>query len=84
MRFYTITDKPIRFYDPSYVPMARIYWGPRPLPEGAEIVGGYSDEKRAGALILLKNGNVVCGISGEISSIPEEKKIPYGAFSYEY
>ena len=40
--------------------------------------------RRAGALIILKNSNVVCGISGEISSIPNENFNSEEDFKYEY
>lgn len=66
MEYFGHTEKPERN---DKIDMARTYWGPGPLPAGAEIIGGYSDNRRVGALIKLANGHLVCGYSGEISGI---------------
>jgi hypothetical protein len=75
MKYFGINfaDKSVRLLDASYLPMARTYWGPGLLPEGAEIIGGYQDGHRAGALIRLANGNCVCGYGGVITNIPSER-----------
>ena len=46
-----------------------IYWGPGPLPMGAEIVGEYQNGIRRGALIRLANGNYVQGNAGAIRAV---------------
>lgn len=51
--------------------MAKGYWGASPLPKGSKLVGGYSDTRRAGALIKLTTGIMVCGNAGVISNIPQ-------------
>ena len=71
MKYFSLTDKPTYLTDKQYVPMAQAYWGAEPMPEGAEIIGGYSDKKRAGALIRLASGIYVCGNAGRISNIPQ-------------
>jgi len=49
---------------------ARIRWGLRPLPAGAELVGEYRDDHRMGAAMRLANGSLVCGAAGCIGCIP--------------
>jgi len=71
MTYFSLTDKPTFLQDEKYRSMAKGYWGAMPLPEGAEIVGGFSDKRRAGALIKLLSGVLVCGNAGSISTIPQ-------------
>jgi hypothetical protein len=70
MKYFGVSDEPKYLFGEEYLPMAKSYWGPIPLPAGAEIIGGYSDNHRAGALIELANGNWVCGSAGSISAVP--------------
>jgi len=72
MKYYSLSEQPRRLTDGAYLSMARGYWGEAPLPDGAEIIGGFSDRNRAGALIRLASGNCVCGNAGAISNIPQE------------
>jgi len=57
--------------DEKYRSLAKGYWSAMPLPKGVEIVGGFSDEHRAGALIKLLTGVLVCGNAGSISTISQ-------------
>lgn len=72
MKYFSLTDKPEYLTDAQFLAMARAYWGAEPLPQGAEIIGGYSDKRRAGALIKLANGRLVCGNAGAISNVPQK------------
>lgn len=72
MKYFGLSDHPEYLTDADYLPMAKTYWGPGPLPKGAEILGGYSDGHRAGALIELANGTLVCGSAGSISAVPQK------------
>ncbi len=69
MKYYGMTEKPKQMTEEEYIPMAKTYWGVSPLPAGAVIIGGYSDNSKVGALIQLKNGRKVCGNAGSIRSI---------------
>jgi len=69
MKYFGLTDEKMFLEDQKYMEMAKFYWGWSPLPIGAKIIGGYSDNKRAGVLIRLVNGNLVCGNAGKISRI---------------
>ena len=71
MKYFGTTTEPTRLTDTTYLSMAEGYWGAGPLPEGATIIGGFSDSNRAGALIQLANGICVCGNAGAISNIPQ-------------
>jgi hypothetical protein len=71
MEYYGLSDKKQYLFGNQYQEMAFRYWGPGNLPQGAQIVGGYSDENRAGALIHLANGVYVCGNAGVISNIEQ-------------
>lgn len=71
MKYFSLSDTPMYLTDPQFLPMARVYWGVSPLPEGATLAGGYSDDHRAGALIMLANGRYVCGNAGAISNISQ-------------
>ncbi len=73
MKYYSLTNKPTYLTDKKYFSMAEGYWGEEPLPKGAKLIGGYSDKNRAGALIQLANGRMVCGNAGAISNIPQPK-----------
>lgn len=73
MKYFSLTDTPEYLMDKQFLAMARAYWGTEPLPKGAEMIGGYSDKKRAGALIKLANGRLVCGNAGAISNIPQKQ-----------
>jgi hypothetical protein len=56
MEYYGLSDKKQYLFGKQYQEMAFGYWGPGNLPQGAQIVGGYSDKNRAGALIHLFTG----------------------------
>ena len=71
MKYFGLSDKPQKLTQKKYVSMAEAYWGASPLPTGAKIIGGYSDKSRAGALIRLANGILVCGNAGSISNIAQ-------------
>lgn len=71
MESFGTSKKPRYLIGDKYIPMGQVYWGPAPLPSGAEIVGGYSDKTRLGALIKLRNGRYVCGNAGCISNIQQ-------------
>lgn len=73
MKYFSLTDTPEYLTDKQFLAMARAYWGAEPLPQGAKMIGGYSDNKRAGALIKLANGRLVCGNAGAISNIPQKQ-----------
>jgi hypothetical protein len=77
MKYFGVsfTDQVGYLLDPAFFAMARSYWGPRPLPSGAEIIGGYRDGHRAGALIRLVNGVWVCGNAGAITTIEQPKPV---------
>lgn len=75
MKYYGPSLYPRYLTDAAYLPMARTYWGQMPLPMGSELVGGYSDKSRAGALIRMKTGIYVCGNAGAISNIPQPENI---------
>lgn len=74
MKYFGLTDEPQYLTDSQFLPMALSYWGAGPLPKGAKIIGGYSDERRAGALIRLASGILVCGNAGAISNVPQSKE----------
>ena len=59
MKYFGLSDEAKHLIGADYVPMAKAYWGPSPLPKGAEVVGRYSDDHRAGALIRLAHGALV-------------------------
>ncbi len=69
IKYFGLSERPQNLTGPEYLPMAKLYWGTGPLPKDAEIIGAYSDSTRAGALIRLANGRLVCGIAGSISNI---------------
>jgi len=71
MKYFSLSDRPTCLTDAKYFAMARIYWGTMPLPYGAKLLGGYSDDHRVGALIRLVSGICVCGNAGAISNIPQ-------------
>lgn len=49
-----------------------LYWGPGPLPAGAEFLGTVTrDEIDTGALIRMPNGIFVQGNAGAIRSLPQ-------------
>jgi len=73
MKYFGTTQHTEYLRDADALPMARTYWGASPLPKGAEIVGGFSDPRRAGALIKLHNGVYVCGNAGAITNITQPK-----------
>ena len=68
-------QKPAYYFGEEYKAYAKILWG-RPLPEGAELLGGYNDIRGAGALIRLANGNVVCGWNSVIRTIDQFAMTP--------
>ena len=72
-KYFGMTDVQEILKGEEYIATAKLYWGRSPLPDGAEIVGGYSDVGRAGALIRLANGSYVCGNDGAFSSVILEK-----------
>lgn len=74
MQYFGQTDKSQYLTDKKYIPMAKIYWGQMPLPMNSELVGGYSDKNRAGALIKMQTGIYVCGNAGTIANIPQPEK----------
>lgn len=74
MKSFCSTEKPVHYLDSEYLPFAQLLWGTGPLPRGAKIVGGYSDQFKAGALILLLSGVYVCGIAGSISGARQIRK----------
>ena len=71
MKFFGPSDKAQYLTGADYVPMAKAYWGPGPLPHGSKILGGYSDDNRAGALIQLKNGTLIYGNAGVITNVEQ-------------
>jgi hypothetical protein len=71
MKYFGVSDEVKHLTTPEYLPMAKSYWGLSPLPKGAEIIGGYSDDHRAGALIRLASGVKVCGNAGAITTIAQ-------------
>lgn len=76
MKYFGVSDTPQYLTGDEYLPMARTYWGVSPLPAGAKIIGGYSDDHRAGALIELKNGNWICGNAGAHTNVYKPKGRP--------
>lgn len=72
MKYFGVSDEPKYLIGAEYLPMARGYWGPMSLPAGAEMIGGYSDDHRAGALIELASGAWVCGNAGSISTVEQK------------
>jgi hypothetical protein len=70
MKYYGLSVEKKYLLSKDYLPMASAYWGPSPLPAGAVIIGGYSDDHRAGALIKLSFG-YICGNAGAFSSVSE-------------
>jgi hypothetical protein len=50
----------------------RPYWGPGPLPQGAEALGVVTvDEYKTGALIRMRTGIYRVGNAGALSSLPQ-------------
>ena len=76
MKYFGVSDKPQYLIGDEYLPMAATYWGGGPLPDGAKIIGGYTDDHRAGALIELKNGNWICGNVGSHTNVYKPKGRP--------
>ena len=76
MKYFGVSDKPKYLIGDEYLPMAKTYWGIGPLPDGAKIIGGYSDDHRAGALIELANGNWICGNVGAHTNVYKKKGRP--------
>ncbi len=74
MKYFGLTDEPIYLTDEKFLSMARLYWGVMPLPKGATLLGGYSDNHRAGALIRLSKGMYICGNAGAVSNIIQPSK----------
>jgi len=51
-----------------------LYWGEMPLPEGAVLLGTVTRPTgETGALIKLKNNNLVQGNAGAVRSLPLER-----------
>lgn len=76
MKYFGVSDKPQYLIGEEYVPMAESYWGGGPLPDGSKIIGGYTDEHRAGALIELANGNWICGNASSYTSVYKKRGRP--------
>ena len=76
MKYFGVSDKPQYLIGDEYLPMAKTYWGGGPLPDGAKIIGGYTDDHRAGALIELANGNWICGNVGSHTNVYKPKGRP--------
>lgn len=76
MKYFGVSDKPQYLIGEEYIPMAKTYWGVSPLPDGAKIIGGYTDDHRAGALVELANGNWWCGNAGSHSNVYKPKGRP--------
>lgn len=76
MKYFGVSDEPKYLTDAEYLPMAKTYWGVGPLPEGAKIIGGYSDDHRAGALIELDSGAWTCGNAGAHTNVYKPKGRP--------
>ena len=74
MNYFGLSNAPRYLTESHYLPMARVYWGTGPLPDGSEIIGGYSDSRRAGALIQMPTGLLCCGNDGALSNVPPLKK----------
>jgi len=74
MKYFGISDKATYLTDKKYMQMAQSYWGAGPLPKGAKIIGGFSDSRRAGALIKFSNGNLGCGNAGVLSNVPQKRE----------
>ncbi len=53
MTYFGLTDEVTYLTDEQYLTMARAYWGASPLPKGAQLLGGFSDSRRAGAMWYL-------------------------------
>ncbi len=71
MTYFGLTETETYLLDEQYMTRARAYWGASPLPKGATLLGGFSDSRRAGALIKLSSGHLVCGNAGTISNVPQ-------------
>lgn len=76
MKYFGVSDDPKYLTGEEYFPMAKTYWGVGPLPDGAKIIGGYSDDHRAGALIELKSGAWTCGNAGVHTNVYKPKGRP--------
>lgn len=46
----------------------RLYWGPGPLPEGAEVLGIRTDARGTGVLLRMPTGRDVIGNAGTLRS----------------
>jgi hypothetical protein len=77
MKYFGLSDDKQYLTSSEYLPMAKAYWGMSRLPQGAKIIGGYSDDHRAGSLIELESGNWVCGNAGSCTSVyrPKESQV---------
>lgn len=73
MKCFGLSDEPKHLTDADHLLMAKAYWGTSPLPKGAELLGGYSDDHRAGALIRLASGALVCGNAGAITTVEQKR-----------
>lgn len=76
MKSFGVSGEPKYLIDDEYLPMAKTYWGTGPLPKGAKIIGGYSDDHLAGALIELKSGAWTCGNAGAHTNVYKPKGRP--------
>ena len=72
MKYFGISEKPTVFMNEDILPMAKMYWGSGAVPNGAELIGGYSDDHRAGALLKLNSGQYVCGNCGITSMVEQQ------------
>ena len=75
MRHYETAEHDRYLLDASYHAMALMFWGDMPLPFGSELLGGYSDNRGTGALMVLSSGNWACGKNGEIRVIKRPKEL---------
>jgi hypothetical protein len=73
MKYFGMSDEPKYLIGDEYLPMAKMYWGVWPLPKGAKIIGGFSDDHRAGALIELASSNWTCGNAGAHSNVYKKR-----------
>ena len=61
MKYFGISRKPTCLLDENILPMSNVHWEPRPIPYGAELIGGYPDSTGAAELLKLNSGQYAAG-----------------------
>jgi len=57
--------------------LGRMYWGPGPLPQGAELLGTVTrPNMEAGALLRMPTGRLVQGNAGCLRTVPPDVPLP--------